>query len=68
MAEAVRGDEYRLTDLRRLTPWNDLVVADPQLRSTLVGVVPGLGVLIALLIGVRDPDGWRLRAVLGKSS
>ena len=34
-----------------LAPWNNLAAAGPQLRSTLVGVVPGVGVLTALLIG-----------------
>jgi hypothetical protein len=34
-----------------LAPWNNLAAEGPQLRSTLVGVVPGIGVLTALLIG-----------------
>ena len=43
-----------------LAPWNNLEAAGPQLRSTLVGVLPGLGVLAALLVG--GPRAQRVAA------
>ena len=44
-----------------LAPWNNLAAAGPQLRSTLVGVVPGVGVLAALLFG--GPRVRRIAAI-----
>jgi hypothetical protein len=50
-SEAILISYFTVQNHVNLGPWNNLPTAGPQLRSTLVGVLPGVGVLTALLIG-----------------